>query len=109
MTRQDYTLTIDPVIMLGAATVIDTQRVIIENCFNSILRDASSLKSEWEGESADAYQTAISKISENASKLTSVFQEYALDLNEIAVAFMTEEQKIRIFNESLPATVFGEG
>jgi len=104
---QQGTTTIDPAVMLSAAQTVETQRSTIENCLNSIIRDANSLKSVWEGDSANAYQEAILKIEENTPILVSVLKEYALDLNEIASSFMSEEQKRKAQSEALPGDIFG--
>jgi len=102
------TMTIDPKIMLSVAQTVDAQCSIMENCLNSIVRDANSLRSEWEGESATAYQAAITKIQENSPKVVTAFREYSRDLNTIATGFMTEEQKRKTINEALPGNVFGK-
>jgi len=104
---QEGTVTIDPAAMIRTAQAIDAQRAIIENCFNSIIRDANSLRTPWEGESSNAYRDAVSRISTNSPKVVSVFREYVLDLNRIASAFMTEEQRRRSRNQALPGNVFG--
>jgi len=96
------TVTINPAVMLSAAQTVDAQRSIIENCLNSILRDARSLKSVWEGESASAYHTAVSKIEENAPVLVSVLKEYVLDLNAIATDFRNTDNKIKGESGALP-------
>jgi len=107
MSQQGTTTTIDPAVMLSAAQSTDAQRSVLENCLNSIIKDANSLKSVWEGESAGAYQEAILKIEENAPVVVSILQEYAMDLNEIASEFMSEEQKRKVQNEALPNNIFG--
>jgi len=104
---QQGTMTIDPVVMMNAAQTVDNQRSIIENCLNSIIKDAGSLKTVWEGESADAYQAAIAKIEENAPNVVNILKEYALDLNEIASQFISEEDKRKVHNETLPNDIFG--
>ena len=102
------TMTIDPKIMQSVAQTVDAQCSIMDNCLNSIIRDANSLKSEWEGESATAYQAAITKIQENSPKVVTAFREYSRDLNTIATSFMTEEQRRKVASEALPGNVFGE-
>jgi WXG100 family type VII secretion target len=102
------TMTIDPKIMLSVAQTVDAQCSIMENCLNSIISGANSLKSEWEGESATAYQAVITKIQENSLKIVAAFREYSRDLNTIATGFMTEEQKRKAISEALPDNVFGE-
>jgi len=102
MAVQGATVTIDPVVMQSAAQIIDTQRSTIENCLSSILRDANSLKSVWEGEGASAYQAAISKIEENSPILVSVLKEYVLDLNKIASDFISKDNEIKVNSEVLP-------
>jgi len=101
------TMTIDPTVMMNAAQTVDSQRSIIENCLNSIIKDANSLKSVWEGESANAYQTAIAKIEENAPNVINVIKEYVTDLNMIASEFIDKEKGRVIHNEALPTNVFG--
>ena len=108
MSQQD-TMTIDPVIMLNAAQTVDAQRSIIENCLSSIIKDANSLKSVWEGESAGAYQEAIAKIEESSPNVVDVLKEYALDLNEIASQFISREAERERNNAALPNNVFGLG
>jgi uncharacterized protein YukE len=100
-------MTIDPAVMLSAAQAIETQRAIIANCVSSIVRDGGSLKSVWDGKTAGDYLQAIAEIEKESPNLVSIFQEYVLDLNEIARSFMTEEQKRKIKNEALPGDVFG--
>jgi len=107
MGQQGATTSIDPVVMLNAAQSVEAQRAIIENCLNSIITDANSLRSVWEGDSADAYRATIAKLEENSPKVVSILSEYVLDLNEIASSFMTGEQKRKAQNEALPGDVFG--
>jgi WXG100 family type VII secretion target len=102
------TMTIDPRIMLSVAQTVDTQCSIMDNCLNSIIKEANSLRSEWEGESATAYQAAITKIQENSPKIVTAFREYSRSLNEIATNSMTNEQKLTAASEALPGNVFGE-
>ena len=104
---QSGTMTIDPAIMLSAAQAVDVQRSIIENCLNSIIQDANSLKSVWEGESANAYQEAIKKIKENSPNAVSVLQKYSSKLNKIAANYTKTKTDINKDIEDLPNTVFG--
>jgi len=102
------TMTIDPKIMLSVAQTVDAQCSIMENCLNSIVNGANSLKSEWEGESATAYQAAIAKIQENSPKIVTAFRKYSCSLNTIATSFMTKEQILKAASEALPVNTFGE-
>jgi len=104
---QQGVFTIDPVVMQNTAQTIGSQWAIIENCLNSIKQSATSLKYEWEGDSATAYQTAISKIAEDSPKLVSILKEYVIDLNDIARKFIAEENKRSAANAALPNDVFG--
>ena len=106
MTAPNSIVMIDPAVMQSAAQTVDAQRSIIENCLGSILRDANSLKSVWEGEGATAYQAAIAKIEENSPVLVSVLKEYVLDLNAIAQSYQTEEQRRKAQSEALPGNIF---
>jgi len=107
MSVQGTAVTINPEVMKSAAQIVDTQRSTIENCLNSILRDANSLKSVWEGEGANAYQAAITKIEENSPILVSVLKEYVLDLNQIATAFVKTDIDNKAKSEALPSDIFG--
>jgi len=107
MTVKGTTITIDPAVMSSAASTVEAQCAIIDNCIQSIVKDAGSLKSVWEGESASAYQEAITEIEKNSPVVVSILQEYAQDLNEIASSFLSEEQKRKAGNEALPSNVFG--
>ena len=100
------TMKIDTAVMMNAAQTVAAQRTIMENCISNIIRDAGSLKNVWDGESANAYQTAILKIKENAPEMLKVLQRYTEDLNEIAFSFLTEEEKRKIIAQSLPTDVF---
>jgi WXG100 family type VII secretion target len=105
---QQGTMTIDTAVMLRAAQTIETQRAIIANCISSIVRDGSSLKSVWDGKTADDYQKVIAEIEKESPNLVSIFHEYALDLDEIARSFMTKEQIRKAQSEALPGDIFGE-
>ena len=104
---QPGAMTIDPAIMIGAAQTVDVQRSIIENCLNSIIQDANSLKSVWEGESANAYQEAITKIKQNSPKVMSVLKKYSNDLNKVAANFKTTDAGVGAESKALPSNVFG--
>jgi len=95
-------MTIDPAVMISASQTVSAQRSIIENCLSNIMKDADSLKSAWEGESANTYQNSIAKIRENSPEMLSVFQGYADDLHEIALSFLSEEEKRDLINTGLP-------
>ena len=104
---QSGAMTIDPTIMLSTAQTVDVQRSIIENCLNSIIQDANSLKSVWEGESANAYQEAITKIKQNSPNVMSVLKKYSNDLNKIAANFTKTDTGVSNESKALPSNVFG--
>ena len=74
---------------------------------NSIKNDANALKSPWEGDSADAYQTVMERLAENSPKVVSALKEYVHDLNTIASSFLSDEQRRKAQGEALPGDVFG--
>jgi len=103
---QGISMTIDPIIMRDAAQSVESLCSSIENCLGNIVREANSLKSEWEGESADVYQAAVQKISENSPSVVGMFQEYAQDLKSIADKYITDEIGRETGNETLPDTAW---
>ena len=107
MATYGTTVAIDPIALQKTAKDIDTQRSLIQNCLESIKQDAGALKHVWEGEAANAYESAISKLNEGSPKIVSILQEYVLDLNEIASNFLSDEQKRKAKDEALPGDIFG--
>jgi WXG100 family type VII secretion target len=100
--------TIDTGVMADAASTVDTQCTIIENCLSNIISDANSLKSEWEGDSADAYQAAVTKLSEFSPTVIEALKKYASDLNKIAQDFDKTNNNVKIESEALPSMLFSE-
>jgi len=98
----------DPAVMLSAAQIVDAQCSIIENCLKSIITDATSLKSEWEGESANIYQAAISKISEKSPTIVNIFKDYSSILRDDAIGFMNTDGGLSTTNEALPSSAWSE-
>ena len=107
MALYGVSIQIDSDHMLKTAQAVDTQSAIIENCLNGIQKDANALKNVWEGESANAYLTAMDKLGEEYSRVVNILKEYALDLNKIALQHMSDEQKLKAQNEALPDDIFG--
>jgi len=107
MAQQGILLDIDPSRMMQTAQTFDVQRIIIENCMNKIRDDAKALESVWEGESANAYKTAMDKLEENSPKIVSIITEYVKNLNDIASRFISDELVQRTKNEALPGDIFG--
>jgi len=95
--------TIDTGVMIGVSHTVGEQCSLIENCLNDIIKGASSLKSEWEGESANAYQTAIEKISEYSPTVVEILRKYSQDLSAIAAEFKTTDGSIKTQSEALPS------
>ena len=95
--------TVDTGIMHNVSQTVGEQCSVVENCLNDIVRDANSLKSEWEGESANAYQTAITKISEYSPTVVEILRKYSQDLSTIATEFNKTDGSIRTESESLPS------
>ena len=93
--------------------IIETQRSIIENNFNSIFQDAKLLKNSWEGNSADAYQPVMGKLSSiqdqqsSATFVVNALREYALDLTNIASQFESAEKQNKAQGDALPGDIFG--
>ena len=108
MAMQGTPTTIDPTVMLNAAQVVDAQCSIIENSLKSIIIDSTSLKSEWEGESANIYQAAISKISEKSPTVVNIFKDYSSDLRNIANGFRSTDVGLSTSNEALPSTAWSD-
>ena len=107
MDQYGLSIQIDPEHMQSVAQAVKAQSEVINNCLASIQTDAAALKDVWEGESADAYQAAMGKLGEESPKVSSIIDEYVLDLNQIALQHMSEEQKLKTKNEALPDDVFG--
>jgi len=107
MASQGTTMTIDAGVMHAAASSIDVQRGIIENCLNSIKQDADALKPIWEGASATSYQGIITQIANDSPKVVNILKEYVHDLTEIASEFQTNEQIRKTQSEALPNNIFG--
>jgi WXG100 family type VII secretion target len=113
MAQYGVSLQIDPAKMSAAARIIDNQRSIIENSFNSIFQDADRLKNSWEGNSADAYQPIMAKLASLQDEQSAAFfivralREYVLDLDKIAAQFTSTERQNKARDDALPADIFG--
>ena len=114
MAQRSVALKIDPGLMASVAKAIDNQRAIVESCFDGICQDAGKLRLSWEGESADAYQSAMDKLASSrnsqsaAASAINALRQYALDLEHIAAGYASVEQRGEARNETLPADVFGK-
>ena len=101
MDQYGTSIQIDTAAMASVARIIDNQRLIIENGFSSIFADARNLRTSWEGESADAYQTVMKELDDisdsetAAAYIVSALRDYVTQLNNITAEFDTTERNLK--------------
>jgi WXG100 family type VII secretion target len=103
---QGVSIKIDPQKMREAMSVIQTELASIDNNFKNIASEAKSLEPYWQGKSAEAYQTLMTKLSDVSPEIVRILHEYVNDLGQIAGEFETTENRNLASDEALPGDIF---
>lgn len=84
-------LKVDPQKLISTADEFNTTGGQVKGLTEQMITIIDSLKSAWEGEAANTYNTRFHALQDDMDKMHRMIQEHVKDLNEMAQQYMSAE------------------